>query len=84
MIQWVIACVCGECTGLSTGALMPASIVDKDGVGHSKVDKKIDSVGPYCGVGCQIEYNVKDNKIKYVNGVDGPANKNRLCKGRFA
>ena len=63
---------------------MPASIVDKDGVGHSKVDKKIDSVCPYCGVGCQIEYNVKDNKIKYVNGVDGPANKNRLCvKGRF-
>ena len=76
---------CGECVqACTTGALMPASIVDKDGVGHSKVDKKIDSVCPYCGVGCQIEYNVKDNKIKYVNGVDGPANKNRLCvKGRF-
>ncbi len=76
---------CGECVqACPTGALMPASIVDKDGVGHSKVDKKIDSVCPYCGVGCQIEYNVKDNKIKYVNGVDGPANKNRLCvKGRF-
>ena len=76
---------CGECVqACPTGALMPASIVDKDGVGHSKVDKKIDSVCPYCGVGCQIEYNVKDNKIKYVNGVDGPANKNRLCvKGSF-
>ena len=76
---------CGECVqACPTGALMPASIVDKDGVGYSKVDKKIDSVCPYCGVGCQIEYNVKDNKIKYVNGVDGPANKNRLCvKGRF-
>ncbi len=76
---------CGECVqACPTGALMPASIVDKDGVGHSKVDKKIDSVCPYCGVGCQIEYNVKDNEIKYVNGVDGPANKNRLCvKGRF-
>ncbi len=76
---------CGECVqACPTGALMPASIVDQDGVGHSKVDKKIDSVCPYCGVGCQIEYNVKDNKIKYVNGVDGPANKNRLCvKGRF-
>ena len=76
---------CGECVqACPTGALMPASIVDKDGVGHSKVDKKIDSVCPYCGVGCQIEYNVKDNIIKYVNGVDGPANKNRLCvKGRF-
>ncbi len=76
---------CGECVqACPTGALMPASIVDKDGVGHSKVDEKIDSVCPYCGVGCQIEYNVKDNKIKYVNGVNGPANKNRLCvKGRF-
>ena len=57
---------CGECVqACPTGALMPASIVDKDGVGYSKVDKKIDSVCPYCGVGCQIEYNVKDNKIKY-------------------
>ncbi len=76
---------CGECVqACPTGALMPASIVDKDGIGHSKVDKKIDSVCPYCGVGCQIEYNVKNNIIKYVNGVDGPANKNRLCvKGRF-
>ena len=27
---------------------------------------------------------VKDNKILYVDGRDGPANKNRLCvKGRF-
>ena len=49
---------CGECVqACPTGALMPASIVDKDGVGHSEVDKKIDSVCPYCGVGCQIEYN---------------------------
>ena len=55
---------CGECVqACPTGAYMPASIVDKDGVGHSKVDKKIDIVCPYCGVGCQIEYNVNDNKI---------------------
>ena len=63
---------------------MPASIVDTKGVGQNKIDKKTESVCPYCGVGCQIEYNVKDNEIKYVNGIDGPANKNRLCvKGRF-
>ena len=76
---------CGECVqACPTGALMPASVVDKEGVGHSKVEKKVNSICPYCGVGCQIEYNVTDNKIKYVNGVDGPANKNRLCvKGRF-
>ena len=76
---------CGECVqACPTGALMPASVVDEKGIGHTDIDHKVESVCPYCGVGCQIEYNVKDNKIKYVNGVDGPANKNRLCvKGRF-
>lgn len=76
---------CGECVqACPTGALMPASVVDEKGIGHTHIDNKVESVCPYCGVGCQIEYNVKDNKIKYVNGVDGPANKNRLCvKGRF-
>jgi len=76
---------CGECVqACPTGALMPASIIDEQGIGHTDVDEKINSVCPYCGVGCQIEYNVKDNEIRYVNGEDGPANKNRLCvKGRF-
>ena len=42
------------------------------------------SVCPYCGVGCQLTYNIKDNKILYVNGRDGPANHGRLCvKGRY-
>ena len=41
-------------------------------------------VCPYCGVGCQLTYNVKDNKILYVEGRDGPANHGRLCvKGRY-
>ena len=39
---------------------------------------------PYCGVGCQLTYNVRDNKIIYVEGKDGPANSSRLCvKGRY-
>jgi formate dehydrogenase major subunit len=47
-------------------------------------DKRVDSVCPYCGVGCQLTYNVKDNKILYVEGRDGPANHERLCvKGRY-
>ena len=76
---------CGECVqACPTGALMPSSIVDENGKGHTEVEEKIKSVCPYCGVGCQIEYNVNNNKISYVDGVDGPANKNRLCvKGRF-
>ena len=80
------SCVaCGECVqACPTGALMPSSVVDEKGIGHTKVDKKVQSVCPYCGVGCQLEYNINDNKISYVNGIDGPANENRLCvKGRF-
>ena len=39
---------------------------------------------PYCGVGCQLTYHVKDNTIIRVDGRDGPSNHNRLCvKGRY-
>ena len=39
---------------------------------------------PYCGVGCQLTYNIKDDKLLSVDGRDGPSNQNRLCvKGRF-
>ena len=76
---------CGECVqACPTGALMPAAIVDAAGVGHPEVDRKVESVCPYCGVGCQITYQVKDDRIRYVTGRNGPANANRLCvKGRF-
>jgi formate dehydrogenase major subunit len=77
----VSTCVaCGECVqACPTGALMPA----RD-VALQVPDKKVDSVCPYCGVGCQLTYNVKDNKILYVEGRDGPANHGRLCvKGRY-
>lgn len=71
---------CGECVeACPTGALMPAN-----DVGMEEPDRKVDSVCPYCGVGCQLTYNVKDEKIIYVEGRDGPANKGRLCvKGRY-
>jgi formate dehydrogenase major subunit len=71
---------CGECVqACPTGALMP-----KTQIGSQIVDKKVDSVCPFCGVGCLVTYNVKDNKIVSVDGRDGPANHNRLCvKGRF-
>jgi formate dehydrogenase major subunit len=75
------SCVaCGECVqACPTGALMP-----KSQIGSQKVDKKIDSVCPYCGVGCLITYNVRDDKIVSVEGRKGPANDSRLCvKGRF-
>ncbi len=71
---------CGECVqACPTGALMPKTLV-----GPQQVDSKVDSVCPFCGVGCLLTYNVKDGKIVSVDGRDGPANHNRLCvKGRF-
>ncbi|WP_349369708.1 formate dehydrogenase subunit alpha [Salinarimonas sp.] len=83
----VSTCVaCGECVqACPTGALMPASIVDRETqVGTRGADETVNSVCPYCGVGCQISFKIRDGAIAYVEGRDGPANENRLCvKGRF-
>ena len=77
---------CGECVqACPTGALLETTLVDKEGKRNDLVaDKKVESVCPYCGVGCQTEVSVKDNKILHIDGKNGPANENRLCvKGRF-
>ena len=77
---------CGECVqACPTGALLPASVLDDAQHGDSKdFDREVQSVCPYCGVGCQLSFKIKDDEIKYVEGVNGPANENRLCvKGRF-
>ena len=77
---------CGECVqACPTGALLPASILDAHQAGdRMDYDREVQSVCPYCGVGCQLSFKIKDDQIKYVEGVDGPANENRLCvKGRF-
>lgn len=76
---------CGECVqACPTGALMEATRVDKNGVDRAEEFTETHSVCPYCGVGCQLTYQVKDNEIRAIQGRDGPANRNRLCvKGRF-
>jgi formate dehydrogenase major subunit len=76
---------CGECVqACPTGALMPASLVDEANVRTAFADREVHSVCPYCGVGCQLTYHIKNDKLLYVSGSNGPANENRLCvKGRF-
>ena len=76
---------CGECVqACPTGALMPATLVNAENVRTEFPDRKVDSVCPYCGVGCQLTYEIKNDKLIAVTGRDGPANQNRLCvKGRF-
>ncbi|MEM7744067.1 MAG: formate dehydrogenase subunit alpha [Pseudomonadota bacterium] len=82
---------CGECVqACPTGALMEATAVDENQVGDSKAfDREVESVCPYCGVGCQLSYKLKKDddgveRIAWVDGIEGPSNENRLCvKGRF-
>ncbi len=77
---------CGECVqACPTGALTPATMVDAGQRGDSaEFDREVRSVCPYCGVGCQISYKIRDEGIVRVDGEDGPSNQNRLCvKGRF-
>ena len=83
------SCVaCGECVqACPTGALASKTLQQGLPVRNAALQpaqKTVDSVCPYCGVGCQLTYHVSDNKIVHVEGRDGPANHGRLCvKGRY-
>jgi formate dehydrogenase alpha subunit len=73
---------CGECIqACPVGALM-----EKPSKGKARkweIEKE-ETICPYCGVGCRIEVETKDNEIIRINGADGPSNDSRLCvKGRF-
>ncbi|EME68206.1 formate dehydrogenase subunit alpha [Paramagnetospirillum caucaseum] len=73
------SCVgCGECVqACPTGALLPAA-------GPVRAERSVDSLCPYCGVGCQVTYHVRGDAIVAATGRDGLANHERLCvKGRF-
>lgn len=80
------SCVqCGECSQLCpTGAIVDKRAVGK---GRSWEFDKVETICPYCGVGCNLELNIdrKTNSIVKIRGVeDAPANEGMLCvKGRF-
>ena len=74
---------CGSCVAVCpTAALYPKLSI---GQGRSWQVKRVQSVCSYCGVGCQIVLEVKDNRIVKVESAwDGPANHGWTCvKGRF-
>ncbi|WP_322892987.1 MULTISPECIES: formate dehydrogenase subunit alpha [unclassified Yoonia] len=81
------SCVaCGECVqACPTGALLPATVTDAQQQGDTAdFDREVASICPFCGVGCQVSLKIKDDKVKFVEGLNGPANEGRLCvKGRF-
>lgn len=73
---------CGECVqSCPVGALL-----DKNALGQGRAWErtKVLTTCPYCGVGCQLEVHVKDDRIVKVTGADLEPNNGRLCvKGRF-
>ena len=82
------SCVaCGECVqACPTGALMERALLDDTATRRSaeRAERVVNSVCPFCGVGCQTEIHVKENRILKVDGRRGPANRGKLCvKGRF-
>ncbi len=73
---------CGECmAACPTGALTDKPLTR---IADFKATRPVDSICPYCGVGCSMTYHVTDDTIARVTGRDGPANHGRLCvKGRY-
>ena len=46
--------------------------------------RRVDSICPYCGVGCGISYHVRNGRIEGVTGRDDTHTEGRLCvKGRY-
>jgi formate dehydrogenase major subunit len=76
---------CGECvaacpTGALTNKALTLPLVPV------RETKNVESVCPYCGVGCALTLHVNQaaNKIVWAEGRDGSGNDGRLCvKGRY-
>jgi predicted molibdopterin-dependent oxidoreductase YjgC len=83
------ACVyCGNCIGVCpTGALMFKSEYDMRQAGSWDESKQTvtTTICPYCGVGCNLELHVQDNRIvKVTSPLDHDVSYGHLCvKGRF-
>jgi formate dehydrogenase major subunit len=72
---------CGNCvSACPVGALVPRR-TERFRYWETK---RIKTTCPYCGIGCQMELLIKDNKVVEVAPSDGAANNGMLCvKGKF-
>ena len=85
----ISSCVsCGECVAACpTGALTDKRLVDTATNGPDEdgsAARRVDSICPYCGVGCGVSYHVRDGRITGVSGRTDTHTEGRLCvKGRY-
>ena len=72
---------CGNCVSVCpVGALLPKTKVRV----RAFETKKVSTTCTYCGVGCQLELQVKDDTVVGAQPLYGEANKGLLCvKGKF-
>ena len=83
------ACVyCGNCIGVCpTGALLPKTEFDmrEAGTWDEEAQTVTRTICPYCGVGCNVDLHVQDNRIvKVTSPMDHEVTSGHLCiKGRF-
>ena len=72
---------CGACVDVCpVGALM-----ERSSLWNRCPDRVVTTICPYCGVGCTLNLDIKDEKIiRVVPDQRGPANKGQACvKGKF-
>ncbi len=74
---------CGECVQVCpTGALTEKPLVER--VRPADIHRRVRTTCVYCGVGCQLDLWIKNDRIVKVRGVEAAPNHGRLCvKGRF-
>jgi predicted molibdopterin-dependent oxidoreductase YjgC len=83
------ACVyCGNCIAVCpTGALMPTTEFERrrQGTWDESAQARVDTICPYCGVGCNLTLHVQDDEIvKVTSPDDHDVTRGNLCvKGRF-
>jgi len=72
---------CGACVD----ACPVTALIERSAIGIRVPDRVVATICPYCGVGCQLLLEVKDERIvRVVPDAHGPANKGQDCiKGKF-
>jgi len=74
---------CGECESVCpTGALTNKPVTLP--IIRASEMEAVESVCPYCGVGCAVTFHTRDKQIVSAEGRESPVNHERLCvKGRY-